>query len=118
MPTTKPPVEIVEVATVDVALKEPKVGVEVAVTTPELLVESNTLAGMPDRVVVPETVRDVRVPSDVREDKTTLEARVVPVRSPAAAAAGTPMHTPPMEKQPLVMLMPFADELNVEVAVG
>ena len=37
MPIASPPVEIVEVATVEVALKFPNVGVEVAVMTPEEL---------------------------------------------------------------------------------
>ena len=38
-PTVKPPVEMVEVATVEVALKLPKVGVEVATIVPLPLVD-------------------------------------------------------------------------------
>ena len=49
----KPPVEIVEAATVDVALKFPKVGVEVAVMTPEELVERRELTAGPFRVSEP-----------------------------------------------------------------
>ena len=37
-------------------------------------------------VVAPETVRLASVPTEVREDVTTFEARVVPVSVPAGAA--------------------------------
>jgi hypothetical protein len=46
----KPPVEIVDVATVEVALKLPKVGVDVAVITPEAFVESRESIGTPESV--------------------------------------------------------------------
>src|SRR3989344_1052232 len=62
-PTVKPPVEMVEVAEVEVALKLPKVGVEVATRRPEELVERRELtAGLfrvsePSKRVEPWTVK-------------------------------------------------------------
>ncbi len=50
------PPAIVDVAIVDVALKNPNVGVDVAVITPDALVESRELIATDDRVVAPETV--------------------------------------------------------------
>ena len=47
--TLRPP-EMVDVALVDVALNDPKVGVEVATTRPEELVERRELIAAPERV--------------------------------------------------------------------
>lgn len=51
-PTTSPPVEMVEVAVVLVALKFPKVGVEVAVILPLLFVERSELMATPEKEMV------------------------------------------------------------------
>ena len=66
VPTASPPVEMVEVATVDVALKFPKVGVEVAVTTPLALVESKELIESPVRVSDGVEIEDVAVNVEAR----------------------------------------------------
>ena len=50
------PPAIVDVAVVEVALKLPKVGVDVAVITPEALVERSELTATDESVVFPETV--------------------------------------------------------------
>ena len=52
VPTASPPVEMVDVAVVLVALKLPKVGVLVAVMTPEESVERRELMATPDKVMV------------------------------------------------------------------
>ena len=60
----RPPVEIVDVATVEVALKFPNVGVEVAITWPDPSVERRELMATPEifmalRYELPEMVRAV-----------------------------------------------------------
>jgi hypothetical protein len=52
------------------------------------------LVTVPMVVLVPLTVRSVRTPTVVAEVVTTPEARVDPVRLPAAAAAGAAHFTP------------------------
>ena len=52
--------------------------------------------------MLPETVSDVRVPTDVSDELTTVEFRVVPVRVPAAAV--TVMSALPLKETPLINL--------------
>lgn len=62
-PTVSPPVEIVDVAVVDVALKFPNVGVDVAVTTPDEFVERREFTATPPSVNAPVfEIEDVAVP--------------------------------------------------------
>lgn len=56
MPIVRPPVERVDVAVVDVALKLPKVGVEVAVTAPDELVDRSELRATAGRLRAPDIV--------------------------------------------------------------
>ena len=70
-----------DVAVVDVAKKLAKVGVEVAMITPDEFKARIRLAPAFWMVVFPETVREVRVPTDVREEAVTPEPRVVPFRT-------------------------------------
>ena len=84
MPIVKPPVEIVEVATVLVALKLPKVGVEVATITPVAFVESMELMATPDKVTAPvmgpENPVAVKIPVEGTKDNFVVEifAAVLP----------------------------------------
>jgi len=57
LPTLKPPVDMVEVAEVEVALKFPKVGVDVAVMTPFAFVERSELMAVEVAVMLPPTKR-------------------------------------------------------------
>ena len=50
VPTASPPVEMVDVATVDVALKFPNVGADVATTLPDEFVERSESTAVPERV--------------------------------------------------------------------
>ena len=56
-PTTSPPVAMVEVATVEVALKCPNVGVEVADNCPFAMVERREFMEMLGKATVPVAVR-------------------------------------------------------------
>src|SRR6185437_14499171 len=53
-------------------------------------------------VILPVTLRADNVPTDVKEDVTTVEFRVVPVRVPAAAV--TVMSALPLKETPLINL--------------
>src|SRR5574343_714839 len=66
VPTAKPPVEIVDVAVVDVALKLPNVGVVVAVITPDAFVESNVFTANELSVIDGVEIVDVAVNDDAR----------------------------------------------------
>ena len=73
-----------------------------------------------EAAIVPETVKEVRVPTEVNEDETTLEARVVPVRVPAAAV--TVMLAEPLKDTPLivrgvwrVVAVPALPEISPEI---
>jgi hypothetical protein len=63
---------------------------------------TNAVALFEVRVVVPPTVRPVRVPREVKEEPVTPEFNVVPVRVPAAAV--TVMLAVPSKVTPLIVL--------------
>ena len=65
-PTVSPPVETVDVAVVDMALKLLKVGVDVATTRPSTFVERIELVVAPERVSAPVESAVIEARSAVR----------------------------------------------------
>ncbi len=98
------PPEIVDVAVVDVALKFPNVGVEVAVMTPDEFVERRELIDVPD------SVRD-----GVENDEVAIKFAAVTV-PPSKYAEPTTESLYPGVVDP-IPTFPFAKTLNMFVPV-
>ena len=106
---------IVLVAVVDVALKLPKVGVEVAVRTPEALVESSELTGTPEKVTAPamESVEAKEEAPATESDEPSCAAPTRLVKPEKVEVEFVPLTV----RNPCKVLVPVVFPCKVEVAV-